>query len=156
MNWDPVLLLSLQQSQCCQWQNEYNQSWKQGKNETYQFSVFWPKAAIIFRGHDAQLRLEIGESWRCENSSLQACIHEPQPSVVRAGHTIFLSLWPCVFAHDGGYFCSGFSSMSLESHFPCSLFWAVALGHHIPFQSQLMSCDGNQSVILLLSLLRTS
>lgn len=52
------LLLSMQQNQFCQWQDEYSQSWRQGKNRTHQFSVFRPKAAVIFRDYNGQLRLE--------------------------------------------------------------------------------------------------
>lgn len=52
------LLLSMQQNQCCQWQNEYNQSCRQGKNETCRVSGFWPKAAGVFGDYNRQLRLE--------------------------------------------------------------------------------------------------
>lgn len=52
------LLLSMQQNQCCHWQDEYSQSWRQGRNRTCQFSVFWPKAVVILRDYSGQFRLE--------------------------------------------------------------------------------------------------
>lgn len=68
------------------------------------------------------------------------------------GVSVLLLLLPLTIIQRVVLVC--FYSMGLVSHF-ASLVWAVALGFHIHFQSQLLSWDGNQSVILLLSLLRT-
>lgn len=50
------LLLSMQQDQC-RLRSTASPGGK-GRTEHVSFSVFWPKAASIFRGYDGQLRLE--------------------------------------------------------------------------------------------------